>query len=192
MEQPTIPCVPADEPGRATHRELLAFMLDDRQDSLTLGLKQSQFRRRQIHTLAAAFGFQHVSTGADEARCVVVYKKGTRPPAGRGKRARPAATEGETASRPEGSPLAVSVSSPNLHNLPQPTRDEVKAQLDAFLADTTRTALNFPTWYSTESRALVHELATPLGLDQLRLAARVLRHHGSHAARQRLVRREGH
>lgn len=183
MEQPEIPCMPAHEHERDVYRELLAFLLDDREDVLRLGLatRCSQYARRQIHSMAGAFGFKHMGAGEGAARHVVIWKRGP-PPHGPEPRSTPAPARlvpppvpRRPSERLSGAPAAVVAEAPaavataaTAAAAPepvQPTRDDLKAMMEAFAADSTRTVLNCPTWYSRDTRVLIHELATAMHLD---------------------------
>lgn len=145
--QPDIPALPSDEVGRDIHRQLLHFVLDDRQDCLRLGYKASRYRRRTIHQLAEAFGLLHQSSGADEDdKHVAVWKKGVRDP------------DSQKRSRR-------SCSNPSYESHQQPTREELRAQLERFVQNSALRSINFPTWFSRESRVALHELATEMQLD---------------------------
>ncbi len=160
---PNIPATPADEAGRALHRELLAFVLDDRLESLRLAYKTSKFKRKQTHDLAEAFGLEHVSGGASEKDAhVIVWKKGTQRP-NRFPKARPPSLTIPITPSPTSNSGSPSPSVPR--RTAQPTAAEIQKILEAFVADAGCQYLNFPLGYDTESRRLVHELAGHLQLD---------------------------
>ncbi len=155
---PRVPATPVDENGRALHRELLAFVLDDRLESIRVAYKSSKYKRKQAHDLAEGFGLEHVSAGRSEKDAhVLAWKKGT-PRPHRFHSALPGAPV-----TPSGGPVAGET--PTVARTPQPTEEEIKKILEAFVANPTQQYFNFPLTYDTESRRTVHELAGKMQLD---------------------------
>jgi hypothetical protein len=162
---PRVPAMPADENGRALHRQLLAFVLDDRQEHLRVAYKCSKFKRKQAHDLADGFGLEHVSGGKSEADAhVIVWKHGTQRP-----NRFPLSSSSSSSGAPAGVPVAASASglpdSVTASRSRQPTAEEIKKILEAFVADNSQQYHNFPLTYDTGSRRTVHELAGKMQLD---------------------------
>lgn len=136
MEQPSIPAVPYDDYGRRLHRELLAFILDDRKQTIRIAQNATEAKRQQAHLLAQGFGLQHRSVGnTEEGRSVECSKKGNLAP--------PVSHAG-----PPSTP----------HLARQPTKEEIRRILETFKSSTA-VFYNFPTTLSSESRGFVHDIA---------------------------------